>query len=573
MTAVENRTHVRPNLPLTVIFCALLWLFPGVREDTAFALDGADVAIYNDSIAPVDPVTGATRSGVWQDGVTAIKCMLTWMGLSHEEITYHDLNDSSHDLSSLYRVLLFPGGFAYWYNYWISLSGKDRIRSFVNNGGGYFGICAGSFFASDKVVWEGVTYDDDSFYNAYGELTGYDLDLFKGTGTGPINGIAPWPTYEMTTVNFQNETVILAGYKPVPFTEDILYYGGPFFTTDQGADVVALGNYEYNGEPALVAFTSGSGRVVLTGPHPEIEEDSDRDCVTIDREEEMNDRGSDWELALHLFNWIMGAPHPSCPELYSWNGKEYQFAGSLFTRTHSPESEFFQDQMISPVVPQGDTINFVIKEIDREESYVNSVGMFYRYVWAPSDDWQSLPLLSSVHNKDGNVMESLLEKDDKRVVMIPGDEILVQYALPSADLADIEFSSVASGYYLWRHETWCEVMALGRQLHVEPGNTVTLRAYINNMSTEALPDNAVVRFALEDDPVATVGSVSAAGLAPGGSQWYSLVWLAPEDFTAGTYTYQALVFMGESDITWKPEYYPTLPEERSQERAKDGSCN
>ena len=265
--------------------------------------------------------------------------------------------------------------------------------------------------------------------------------------------------------------------------------------------------------------------------------------------------------------------HSSCPEIYSWDGKKYQFAGSLFTRTHSPESEFFQDQIISPVVPQGDAINFLIKEIDQEESYVNSVAMFYKYGWDLSDDWQSLPFLSAAHNRNGNVMEPLLEKDDKRVYMIPGDEILVKYALPPSGLDGIEFSSVASGYYLWSHETWCEVLALGRQLHVEPGNTVALRAYINNMSTEALPDDAVVRFALGDDPVATIGSVSAACLAPGASQWYSLEWIAPDNFPAGTYTYRASIFLGASDITWKPEYYPTLIDAPSAEKTKEGSCN
>ena len=271
--------------------------------------------------------------------------------------------------------------------------------------------------------------------------------------------------------------------------------------------------------------------------------------------------------------FTINAEHPSCPDIYSWNGKEYQFAGSLFTRTHSPESEFFQDQIVGPVVPQGETLNFLIKEIDQEESYVNSVAMFYRYGWDPSDNWHSLPFLSAVHSRDGNVMEPLLEKDDKRAYMIPGDEITLQYALPPAGLAGIEFSSVASGYYLWSHETWCEVLALGRQLHVEPGNTVTLRAYINNMSTEALPDDAMVRFALEDGPGTEVGSVSAAGLAPGGSQWYSFEWTVPDNFKAGTYTYKSLIFLGDSNITWKPEYYPPLPNEPSTESAKGATCN
>jgi hypothetical protein len=166
------------------------------------------------------------------------------------------------------------------------------------------------------------------------------------------------------------------------------------------------------------------------------------------------------------------------------------------------------------------------------------------------------PALPGDSYRHGNVMEALLEKDDNRVYMIPGDEIAVQYALPITGLPGIQYAAVASGYYLWSHETWCEVLALGRELHVEPGDKVTLRAYINNMSTKALPDNAVVCFTLQDG--LNVGTVSAAGLAPGSSQWYSLTRTVPDYFTPGTYTYEASIWVGEADVTWKPEYYPVV---------------
>ncbi len=267
----------------------------------AAALNGADVAVYNDGGAPY-----ATTRGVWQDGLTAIKHMVTAMGYTYEVITYADLNTSSQDFSLLYKVIIVPGGYAQWYNYWISLAGKQRIRNFVAAGGGYFGICAGSYFAADAIVWEDTSYGHLIGQNYWGEWTGYDLDLFPGIGTGPMNEIADWDTehYNMTTLDFNTPNSVLSAYRDTPYSEDILYYGGPYFTIPAFAPVEILATYDYNNQPAIVAFPYGSGRVVLSGPHPEIEEDSAADGVTIARENVMDDKGSDWPLTTHLLLWL-----------------------------------------------------------------------------------------------------------------------------------------------------------------------------------------------------------------------------------------------------------------------------
>lgn len=77
------------------VLLACLFYYSG----TAIALQGANVALYNDSKAPI-------KKGVWQDGLTAIKSMLTNLGLTYEEISYTDLNSSSQDFSSLYKIIL-----------------------------------------------------------------------------------------------------------------------------------------------------------------------------------------------------------------------------------------------------------------------------------------------------------------------------------------------------------------------------------------------------------------------------------------------------------------------------------
>lgn len=254
------------------------------------ALNGADVALYNDAAAPY-------FKGAWPDGLTAFRNMLTTLGLTYEEIDYWDLDTSTQEFSDLYKVILMPGGYAPYFNYWINPVGKERIRAFVQAGGAYLGVCAGAYFACDTVVWGTNVYDD---------AAGYDLDLFPGSGVGDLDSIIDYYTgnWTMTTFNFTNANSILHHYKTTPYTEDIIFLGGPSFTNNGQNQFTVLATFATNGKPGIIAFNYGLGRVILSGAHPEIEEDSDRDGVTLNNEDELNDRGSDWEFTLYLLAWL-----------------------------------------------------------------------------------------------------------------------------------------------------------------------------------------------------------------------------------------------------------------------------
>ena len=250
------------------------------------------------------------------------------------------------------------------------------------------------------------------------------------------------------------------------------------------------------------------------------------------------------------------AGRPSCPDLYSWNGEEWQNNGFAYAASHCPESEFYYERAVTrPVAAQGNTVRFKVVEVDGEISYTNSVAMYYDYKrrGESTGEWTELDLLSAVHNRAGEVGEALREKDDERVSTGPGDEILLTYSLPSRGLEDAEFICVSSGYYLWTDETWCEILDLDAEVKVQPGGTVTLKAKLNNIWTEELPEGAVVWFDVKgpDWTGTKVASVSAAGLAPGSPRWYSCDWSVPGEVPAGTYTCEASVWIGESDITWR----------------------
>ncbi len=217
--------------------------------------------------------------------VTAAGSMFAWMGYEVVELDAASVNQD--DLSP-FDILYFPGGSSDPYKEQIDAGGRDKIRERIRDGGCYIGTCAGAFYAAQTATWKGR---DDSPGS---------LGLFPGTVVGPIPEIYAEPDFGMCQVNLEDHPITEGQTDPAW----ILYYDGPYFEPDPDAGVEIVGRYEIGGEAALVAFEYGAGRVFLTGPHPEWEEDDDRDGVSyFDR---FDDRGSDWDLMRQATRWCLG---------------------------------------------------------------------------------------------------------------------------------------------------------------------------------------------------------------------------------------------------------------------------
>ncbi len=228
----------------------------------ASALVPATVAIYND--------TGYAQGGAWSTGINSIKDMLYSYGYSYVDITPGQINSTSN-LKNYYQIILFPGGWAGGYNTVLNNSGRQNIRNFVSSGGGYFGICAGAFHACDIVKWTPNPQSNTSTYN-------YPLNLYMGKCHGSINEIISWtqatgcsnPAYGAKMTNIKVNTSQLQG---VNYHTSILYYGGSYFTNTGNATIMA--RYNVPGSPAhnkaaMILYNYGSGKVFLSGPHPEV---------------------------------------------------------------------------------------------------------------------------------------------------------------------------------------------------------------------------------------------------------------------------------------------------------------
>jgi hypothetical protein len=115
-----------------------------------------------------------------------------------------------------------------------------------------------------------------------------------------------------------------------------MYYGGAAFYPDEGQGMHIVGTYDaFNSNPAIINFGYGNGRVILFGPHPEIEEDSARDGVSF--ADRLFDLGTDWNLLWTSMDWVMGwtiseppdTSPPTTPEVNGpvrgKSGAEYQY--------------------------------------------------------------------------------------------------------------------------------------------------------------------------------------------------------------------------------------------------------
>ena len=239
--------------------------FTSTRAD----MSDVKVAVYNGS----DKVH-AVASRI------ALVNMYEWMGA-----TVDVLNGSyirNHGLDG-YDILAMPGDDPRGFGIDLRTNGTNVIRDFVANGGSYFGVCGGAMFACYKGVFSGKDYY-------------YTLMLFNGQVRDPISGVE---NFEMTTLNI-NTSCSSVDLSESPDTLDVFYYSGGYYTPNEGQEMTSIAQYQ-NGLAAIITFQYENGCVCLSAPHPEWEENSDRDGT--DYADEHNDLDSEWDLMKQISIW------------------------------------------------------------------------------------------------------------------------------------------------------------------------------------------------------------------------------------------------------------------------------
>ncbi|HEY2412227.1 MAG TPA: BPL-N domain-containing protein [Pirellulaceae bacterium] len=180
---------------------------------------------------------------------------------THSElrVTKVDGNDVRGGKLTGFDVVLVPGGSGSKEAAALEESGRREIRTFVERGGGYLGICAGAYLASADYEWSLHILDAKVLDRAH-----------WARGTGDVEVSLTEAGQKLLGARADRET--------------ILYWQGPLLAPagkPEIADYETLGTFATeiakNGAPkglmpgttAIARGTFGAGRVFCFSPHPE----------------------------------------------------------------------------------------------------------------------------------------------------------------------------------------------------------------------------------------------------------------------------------------------------------------
>lgn len=173
-----------------------------------------------------------------------------------------------------FRMIFMNGGLATKHGNSLTPKGRENIRTFIENGGSYVGSCAGMFLATNGVYNEGTEYTPNKSY----------LSIWPGTAA------ESWLDNSYTTVKIPKDSPLLKYYDfggdykidSLRHSNGGYAYYGKGGVIPEGTEPLARFVYDtvsidaktrlMHDQVCAWAYKKNeeSGRVVITGSHPEI---------------------------------------------------------------------------------------------------------------------------------------------------------------------------------------------------------------------------------------------------------------------------------------------------------------
>ena len=240
--------------------CLLTWLFfLPVAEARPSSLSDPQVFILK-------------STGVCQGCAEAISKMLFTAGIRSQILGPEQLIANVRPQDLLIIGGGVPGGEGEWTikQDLMKVHAFEWLKKHIENGGRYFGICAGAYLA-------------EQWIDRPNKISG--LDIFPGS----IDVYTQNKSAQVLRVRFLRERVVRSAY----------FQDGPAFYPSSASEVEVVARFERDKTPAAVLFSYGKGKVGLLSPHLE----ADQDWFT---EANLNDQdGSDYDLGINMIKKVL----------------------------------------------------------------------------------------------------------------------------------------------------------------------------------------------------------------------------------------------------------------------------
>jgi len=222
--------------------------------------------IIPDGSAPCEPIRVAIYSGPGGSGKGAFRCLSECKYIEPQKVSPNDIQNGILQEGN-FDVVLHPGGSGSGQAKAIGEKGRENVRDFVKNGGGYVGICAGAYLASSNYPWSLNIIDAIVIERAHWARGGGPVTMqLTAEGRRIIDDIS-----EPVVVRYGQGALYapakrddLGDYRVLAtFTTGTTEKNNTKSSTGGALEAVM------RGAPAMVAGEYGKGRVVVISPHPE----------------------------------------------------------------------------------------------------------------------------------------------------------------------------------------------------------------------------------------------------------------------------------------------------------------
>ena len=176
--------------------------------------------------------------------------------LGLETITVADIRGGSLERCD---VLILPGGSGGGQGRALGEEGREAVRAFVREGGGYVGICAGAYLATCEYDWalrllDATVVDDEHWARGVGRV-----ELTSTARGRELLGLAASPI----PVHYENGPLLgAAGAPDIADFESLATFRSEIAGNGAPGGVMP-------GTTAIAAGRFGAGRVLCFSPHPE----------------------------------------------------------------------------------------------------------------------------------------------------------------------------------------------------------------------------------------------------------------------------------------------------------------